>query len=119
MRKTFGFALIFFLFTMTALGQSSTGRLVGTVSDASGVIPGATVVVKDTKTGKEKTVVSSDDGSFSVAQLEPGTYTVTITSAGHRTFTANDAKIDVGRDYTLNPVLEAGNINEKIGRAHV
>lgn len=114
MRRAFTFGLTFILLAMTALGQSSTGRLVGTVSDASGAIPGATVVVKDNKTGKEKTVTTSDDGSYSVGQLEPGTYTVTVTSSGHRTYTANDAKIDVGRDYTLNPVLEAGNITENV-----
>jgi hypothetical protein len=96
------------------LAQSNTGRLVGTVSDASGVIPGATVVVKDNKTLREKTVTTSDDGSFSIAQLDPGSYTVTVSASGHKSFTANDAKIDVGMDYSLNPVLEAGNISETI-----
>ncbi|MBV8858843.1 MAG: hypothetical protein JOZ02_18070 [Acidobacteria bacterium] len=38
---------------LAPLSQSSTGRLVGTVSDASGVVAGATVVVKDNQTGKE------------------------------------------------------------------
>jgi len=114
MRKVFGFVLIFCLLAITAFAQSNTGRLVGSVTDASGAIPGATVVVKDNKTGKERTVTASDDGSFSLAQLEPGAYTVTITAAGHRTFTANDVKIDIGRDYTLNSVLEAGNISESV-----
>ena len=80
MRRAFAFAFTILLFAATVLGQSSTGRLVGTVSDASGVLPGATVVVKDTKTGKERTVTTSDDGSYSVAQLEPGTYTVIVSS---------------------------------------
>jgi len=114
MRTAMKFALIFCLSTSAAPGQSNTGRLVGTVSDASGVIPGATVVARDNKTGKERTVSASDDGSFSVAQLEPGTYTVTITASGHKTYSANDAKIDVGRDYTLNPTLEVGSITESV-----
>src|SRR5262245_33579810 len=114
MRKVFGLVVIFSLLAVTAFAQSNTGRLVGTVTDSSGAIPGATIVAKDNKTAKERTVTASDDGSFSLAQLEPGDYTVTITANGHRTFTANDVKIDVGRDYTLNPVLEAGNINESV-----
>ena len=107
-------ALLLCLSTSAVLSQSNTGRLVGTVSDASGVIPGATIVVRDNQTKKERTVTASDDGSFAVAQLEPGTYTVTITASGHKTFSANDAKIDVGRDYTLNPTLEVGSISESV-----
>jgi len=114
MRTAIKFALILCLSAASILAQSNTGRLVGTVSDASGVIPGATIVVRDTKTGKERTVSASSDGSFSVAQLEPGTYTVTVTASGHKTFSANDAKIDIGRDYTLNPTLEVGSITESV-----
>src|SRR5262249_25635372 len=63
---------------VTALAQSNTGRLVGTVSDASGVLPGASVVVTDKNTGRERTVVTSGDGSFAVPQLDAGAYTVKI-----------------------------------------
>jgi len=117
MKTAIKIALILCLYTTVvtvAFGQANTGRMVGTVSDASGVIPGATVAVKDNKTGKERTATTSGDGSYAVAQLDPGTYTVTITAQGHKSFTANDAKIDVGRDYSLNPTLEVGNISESI-----
>ncbi|HEY0320730.1 MAG TPA: carboxypeptidase-like regulatory domain-containing protein [Pyrinomonadaceae bacterium] len=102
------------LLASTALAQTNSGRLVGTVSDPSGVIPGATVVVKDNQTGKERTIVASDDGSFAVAQLDPGVYTVTITAQGHKTFTAKDLKIDIGKDYSLNATLDVGEISENI-----
>jgi hypothetical protein len=102
------------LLAVTAFAQSNTGRLVGSVSDPSGVIPGANVVVKDNATGREQTVVASGDGGFTVPQLNVGTYTVTITADGHKTFVANDVKIDVGRDYTLNATLEVGQITESI-----
>jgi hypothetical protein len=98
----------------TALAQSNTGRLVGTVSDPSGVIPGATIVVRDNQTGKERTIVASDDGTFGVPQLDPGAYTVTITAQGHKTFIAKDLKIDIGKDYSLNAVLDVGEISENI-----
>ncbi|HEY0320729.1 MAG TPA: carboxypeptidase-like regulatory domain-containing protein [Pyrinomonadaceae bacterium] len=106
--------LAILVFTVAALAQSNTGRLVGTISDPSGVIPGATVLVRDNQTGKERTVVTNDDGSFSVPQLDPGTYTVTITAQGHKTYTASEVKIDVAKDYSLNPVLEVGQISESI-----
>jgi hypothetical protein len=113
--KRFVFAVLALsLFAASAFAQSNTGRLVGSVSDPSGVIPGATIVVIDNQTGKERTIVASDDGTYSVSQLDVGTYTVRITAPGHKTFTATDVKIDIGKDYSLAAVLEVGNITENV-----
>ena len=113
--KRFVFAVLaLVVFSASAFAQSNTGRLVGSVSDPSGVIPGATLVVTDNQTAREKTVTASDDGSFSVAQLDAGVYTVKISAPGHKTSTVTDVKIDVGREYTLNAVLEVGQISENV-----
>src|SRR3954468_12404816 len=85
----------------SALAQSNTGTLVGTVSGPDGVIPGATIALTNTETGKERTTTSSGEGSFSIPQLDPGTYTLKITAQGFKTFTATDIKVDVGREYSL------------------
>jgi hypothetical protein len=115
MIKRFTFSMLALcLFAVGALAQSNVGNLIGTVSDASGVIQGATVVIKDSKTGKERTVQSGDNGGFTVPALDVGTYTVTVTAAGHKTFTATEVKIDVGKDYSLPITLEAGNISESV-----
>lgn len=114
MKRVLLTTLSLLLFAGMALAQSNTGRLVGTVSDPSGVIPGATIVVTDNQTGKERTVVASDDGTFTVPQLDPGVYTVRITAAGHKSFTATEVKIDVAREYTLNAVMEVGDINATV-----
>jgi hypothetical protein len=114
MKRFLLLALTLCLFGVSAFAQSNTGNLIGTISDPSGVIPGATVVVTSNVTGAEKTVVSSDSGTFSVPQLDVGTYNVKITAAGHKTFTVTDVKIDVGKDYNLNATLEVGNIAENV-----
>lgn len=115
MIKRFVFSVLALcLFAAAALAQTNTGSLTGTVSDPSGVIQGATVVVHDDKTGSEKTVVTNDVGSFSLSQLEVGLYTVKITAPGHKTFTATALKIDVAVTYTLNATLEVGNISENV-----
>jgi Carboxypeptidase regulatory-like domain len=49
-----------------ALAQTD-GRFTGTVLDPSGAaVPNATVVVKNEKTGDEKTVVSNGQGRYTV-----------------------------------------------------
>ena len=52
---------------------STTSSISGTVVDSGGgVIPGATVVVKNNATGTTTTAVSNTTGTFSVPALEPG-----------------------------------------------
>ncbi len=102
------------LLAVSAFAQSSTGRLVGTVSSPDGVLPGATIVIKNNQTEKEQTITANDDGTFNVPQLDVGDYTVTITVTGFKTFVATDLKIDVGREYSLNPTLEVGGVAETV-----
>jgi hypothetical protein len=102
------------LLAATAFAQTSTGRLIGTVSSPDGVLPGATIVVKNNQTQKEQTITANDDGTFVMPQLDVGTYTVTITATGFKTYVATDLKIDVGREYSLNPTLEVGGVTETV-----
>ena len=114
--KRFSIALLaVILASLAVVGQTPTGRLIGTVSSPDGgVLPGTTVEVKFNQTGKTQSVVTGSDGSFTVPQLEPGLYTVTVTSAGFKTFIANDVKIDIGREYNLSTVLEVGSVSESV-----
>src|SRR5215211_6295352 len=93
-------------FAVSSLAQTTTGRLTGTVSGPDGVLPGATVTATDSNTGKEQTVTTGENGTFLFQQVEFGSYTVKVTASGFKTFVANEVKIDVGREYSLNPILE-------------
>src|SRR5262245_50973987 len=112
--KLFRLLLLTCVLPVCAFAQSNTGSLTGTVADASGVIPNATITITDNRTGRERTTQSSGEGSFSFTLLEVGLYTVKVSAAGHKTYTATQVKIDVGAQYSLNPILEAGAINESV-----
>lgn len=110
-------ALTLSLVLVVALGcfaQSNTGNLTVNVSDPAGAIPGATVVVTDNQTARERTFTTGDEGSVSISQLEVGTYTVRVSAAGRKTGVFNDVKIDIGRTYTLPALLEVGAITETV-----
>lgn len=114
--KRFVFTLlVLWVSSSVALAQTSnTGSLVGTVSGPDGLIAGANVTVTDDKTQRTVTATSNDRGSFTFSQLDVGEYTVTISAAGFKTFTATQVKIDAGRSYTLNSTLEIGQIQETV-----
>jgi len=111
----FLFAVFVFLFAASlAVAQATSGKIIGTVSAADGAVPGATIIIKDDQTGKERTVTSKGDGTFEVPQLEFGTYSVKVTASGFKTFTAEHVKIDAGREYPLSVKLEVGEVAEVV-----
>ncbi|MDH3493769.1 MAG: TonB-dependent receptor [Acidobacteriota bacterium] len=114
MRKCFFGVLMVLVGVMCVFGQTTSGRLSGTVSSPDGVLPGASITVTDNNTGREITTVSDNSGYFFFPQLEFGTYTVKISNEGFKTAVANDVKIDVGRDYTLDRQLEIGEVTETV-----
>jgi hypothetical protein len=103
-----------FLIAASALAQGTTGRLSGTVSGPDGALPGATVTVTDTNTKKEQTVTANEEGSFLFPQLEFGTYSVRISAPGFKTLVVADQKVDVGREATLNSVLQVGDVSAEV-----
>lgn len=114
MQKIAIFLMFVLLPTISVMGQNTTGKIVGSVIAPDGAIPGATVIVRDIQTGKERTVAARGDGTFEVALLEFGTYTVTVNANGFKTVTVNEVKIDAGREYPLNVVLEVGQVTEEV-----
>jgi len=76
------------LFTVNGLAQSTFGQFVGTVRDPSGaVIPGCMVSVKNLGTSATRTALADETGSYTVVNLEPGDYEITMEAAGFQKFT--------------------------------
>lgn len=114
MQKLAVFLMFVLLSVTVSVAQNTTGKIVGTVSAPDGAVPGATVLVRDNQTGKERTVNARDDGTFEVALLEFGTYTVSVNATGFKTVTVSEVKIDAGREFPLNVRLEVGQVSEEV-----
>lgn len=118
MRRLFylvGLSLMFVAGSLTASAQTPAGSLLGNVVDTGGgAVSGATVTVTDNATNRARTLQTNAQGTFIVPQLEVSTYTLTVTAAGFKTYTATEVKIDVGKEYSLNVVLEPGGVQESV-----
>ena len=70
------------------VAQVENSQLTGIVTDTTGaVISGATVVARNTDTGLTKTAVSSRAGEFTVPNIPPGAYKVTVSYTGFSDYT--------------------------------
>jgi hypothetical protein len=70
------------LFLPAMYGQPTGGTLHGVISDESGaVVPGAKITVANTS-GPVKSVISGNDGTYSISGIAPGSYTVQATAPG-------------------------------------
>src|ERR1017187_5672690 len=91
--------VIFLLVAQSASAQgAATGDLHVMVKDAKGnAVANATVTAKDVAKGLDATGSGDGQGGYSVRQLAPGTYAVTIAAPGFATAEATDVSITVGQ----------------------
>jgi len=74
---------VIFAATATISFAQSNGSLSGTVTDTTGaVVQGATITVKNVATNAERTVVTNEDGRWTIPVLPVGTYSVSYAKEG-------------------------------------
>ena len=116
MRRLFSLLTVFVLalvFSGLAYAQESpTGSLVGTVTDPQGaVVLGAKITVSDMSGGVKATAQSGEGGHFTLANLAPANYKVSIEKTGFKTALFANITIIVGKTYELPAQLELGEAN--------
>jgi outer membrane receptor protein involved in Fe transport len=105
---------VFVLVALSAIATAQstvTGAVGGTVTNPNKeVVPGATVTVRNTETNQESTATTDDQGRFRIVLLQPGTYSVKISSAGFGDFTQDKVIVEVGRVTDLDVPLSVGQV---------
>ncbi len=108
--------LVFVLLAAVSLSaQTFRGTILGTVTDAQGaVVSGAKVTVKNVGTGLERTTETSADGSYALAELPIGSYTVTVTLTGFETAVTTGVTVDVGTERRVDAAMKPGSVSTKV-----
>lgn len=104
------------VFTGTSLlGQTTTGRILGTVTDPTGAaVPNASVTVTDVQRGVSRSLQTDESGTFAAPNLEPGVYTVKIEAKGFKTVIRQSLEIEVASDVPLSVALETGSVSDTV-----
>jgi len=103
------------LFASAGFTQSYRGRIQGVVTDQSqAVIAGATVTLLNVGTGVSVVRHTSETGLYLFDLLDPGTYTVTVETAGFNKFIQENITVQMRGDITVNAMLKPGAVQESI-----
>src|SRR5258708_26553140 len=87
--------------------QSDTGRIAGTITDATNAaLQNATVTVKNEKTGQIRKVKANEQGAYIVTQLGPSSYAITAEATGMAPAEHTGIILQVGQERTLNIAMQ-------------
>src|SRR6201997_134745 len=108
--------LLLFLSAMSfAQGGVATGDLHVTVKDAKGnLVTTASVTAREVAKGLERSATADGEGGYSVRQLPPGTYNVTIETQGFTKVENTNVIITVGGTVELPVALEVAGGREVV-----
>src|SRR5436309_6392850 len=107
--------VVFALSVVPAFSQVTTGELTGRVVDSQGAaVPGATITAVHKATGFSRAVMTDSVGVFTIAQLPPGVYDVTVEKQGFSKALVQDFELNVGTRPTVNVELKPGAITQEV-----
>ena len=85
--------LVAFLAGTVADAQVLYGSIVGNVTDSTGAaVPGATVTIEQAETKLTRELVTDAAGAYHFTAVPSGTYTVTVTMNGFRSFSRRKSR---------------------------
>ena len=106
---------LFLLLSMPLLAQKFTGTIRGVVTDNSGaVIADAKVTIKNDATAETRVVQTNQSGEYVAVELNPGTYTVTVTQANFKEYVGKNVVLNVSSIAVVNAQLPVGNVSEQV-----
>lgn len=100
---------------LTATAQDYRGKVSGTVTDPSkAAIVGAKVTLRNVNTGVETVREADATGGYAFDFVIPGTYSVSVESAGFQKFVQDNVAVLTRGDVTVNAQLTLGGVAETV-----
>jgi outer membrane receptor protein involved in Fe transport len=95
--------------------QVASGDITGIVTDQAGAaVPDATVTATAVRTNGRRVAVSSANGAFTVAGLQPGEYRVDVELDGFRPMRREGVRVATGQKARIDFTLAVGDLREQV-----
>jgi Carboxypeptidase regulatory-like domain len=110
-----GAACLLLSLSVPMFSQTTTGRILGTVSDQSGAnVAAAAVIVTDVQRGSIRSVATDDSGNYAAPGLQPGVYKIRAEAKGFKTVERVNIVVEVAQDVRVDISLPTGQISETV-----
>ena len=114
-RTVFALLLLLSCLSLTALAQTVTGTLSGTVTDTAGaVVPDIEVTAKNNETGFVRSAKTNGEGYFTIPFLPLGNYNVTVEAKGFKKVIKTDLVIELNKNTVSNFKLEVSAVDAAV-----
>src|SRR5262245_56968491 len=98
-----------------AIAQVLYGSIAGNVTDNSGgMIPRAAVTLTNVANNQSRETTSNDSGAYAFPNVEPGAYTLAVTTPGFQTFRATDIRVSGNSVVRIDATLQLGAVSESV-----
>jgi hypothetical protein len=114
MRRIRTVLILCLLAAVPVMAQETRGNISGTVQDAQGVVPGATVKISSVDTNVTQVLVTNSTGYFEAPLLQPGRYTITVEMQGFKPVMRENVVLAVGQQINVPFTLEVGGVTEQV-----
>src|SRR5262245_36887163 len=115
LRTLIGAAIFLPCALSVGLAQAAQAELTGDVRDGWGAgVANATVTVTQTETGDFTKTTSGKDGGYTVTNLRPGLYKITVEAQSFRRFVQEGVRLTTGERIRLDVALTIGGVNEEV-----
>ena len=103
------------LLALSGFAQSDNASISGVVKDPSGaVVANAKVSVKNDSTAFERQTTTNNSGFYTVTNISPGYYTVSVEATGFKKTATSRNKLDAGVPIAVNIELSVGQLTESV-----
>ncbi|MDH4272240.1 MAG: TonB-dependent receptor, partial [Candidatus Aminicenantes bacterium] len=112
------FLVLCFTFVSVSVVRAQSvleGKLTGTVTDDKGeVLPGVTVEITGPAVMGKRSAVSSAKGTYVFLNVPPGTFTLTASLPGFKTYIQENVILGAGSTVDIKVVMQMGAIEEQV-----
>jgi outer membrane receptor protein involved in Fe transport len=113
--RSFQLAGLLFISAAGLLAQRTTANIYGVVTDNSGaVVPAASVVLLNQRTGVEQRLHANEVGEFSATFVPVGIYTLRVEAKGFKTFVREGLELTAGQQFRYPVTLELGDVAQQL-----
>ena len=113
--RVLGIVCVVLAISLPVFSQTTTGRILGTVSDQSGAsVAGAAVVITDVQRDTVRAVATDASGDYAAPQLQPGVYKVRAEAKGFKTVERVSIVVEVAEDVRVDIALPTGQTSETV-----